>query len=200
MLREIRLYGKLGERFGRVHYFAVQTTGEAVRALCANFPDFERFLTGSELHYKVFMGRETICTNEAFHLTGSDDKKIKIVPVIQGAKRGGLFGILAGAALLAFAFFAPVSVTGLTLFGSTTIGSLATSIGFSLVLGGVSQLLAPSPKSGLPSERPENKPSYVFDGAVNTTAQGQPVPLGYGRMIVGSARISAGIIAEEIAV
>jgi len=42
--------------------------------------------------------------------------------------------------------------------------------------------------------------SYVFNGAVNTTAQGHPVPVGYGRMIVGSAVISAGIDVDEIPV
>jgi predicted phage tail protein len=35
---------------------------------------------------------------------------------------------------------------------------------------------------------------------VNTTAQGHPVPVGYGRMIVGSAVISAGIDVDEIPV
>jgi predicted phage tail protein len=37
------------------------------------------------------------------------------------------------------------------------------------------------------------------NGSVNTSAQGYPVPVGYGRMIVGSAVISAGIVAEELA-
>ena len=40
--------------------------------------------------------------------------------------------------------------------------------------------------------------SYTFSGPVNTTAQGQPVPVGYGRLIVGGAVISAGITTEEI--
>ena len=57
----------------------------------------------------------------------------------------------------------------------------------------------PTPKATEPSERPENKPSYSFNGAVNTTAQGHPVPVGYGRLIVGSAVISAGIDVDEIA-
>jgi predicted phage tail protein len=45
---------------------------------------------------------------------------------------------------------------------------------------------------------PENKPSFLFDGPVNTIAQGHPVPVGYGEMYVGSAVISAGIVTEEI--
>ena len=42
-----------------------------------------------------------------------------------------------------------------------------------------------------------NTPSYLFNGAVNTTAQGHPVPIGYGRLIVGSAVISASIVTTE---
>ena len=48
------------------------------------------------------------------------------------------------------------------------------------------------------NEKPENTPSTYFDGAVNTTAQGHPVPIGYGKLIVGSAVISAGLTVEEV--
>ena len=77
-----------------------------------------------------------------------------------------------------------------------TYATIATYVGTSLVIAGASQMLTPTPPT--PPEAPENKPSYVFNGAVNTTAQGYPVPIGYGRMIVGSAVISAGIVAEEL--
>jgi len=65
-----------------------------------------------------------------------------------------------------------------------------------MILGGVVQLLTPIPK-GSAANTAANAPSYVFNGAVNTQAQGNPVPLLYGRMIVGSAVISAGIKAED---
>ena len=43
----IILLGELGKRFGRRHKMAVATAAEAVRALCANFPTFERELLAS---------------------------------------------------------------------------------------------------------------------------------------------------------
>ncbi|HCW20974.1 MAG TPA: phage tail protein, partial [Achromobacter sp.] len=46
-------------------------------------------------------------------------------------------------------------------------------------------------------DSPDNGASYNFNGPVNTSAQGIPVPVLYGRMIVGSAVISAGIYAED---
>ena len=71
-------------------------------------------------------------------------------------------------------------------------------IGASLILGGVVQMLTPVPR-GTKNKSVSNEPSYSFNGAVNTQAQGNPVPLLYGRMIVGSAVISAGINAEDYA-
>ncbi|WP_240600504.1 hypothetical protein [Solilutibacter silvestris] len=62
-----------------------------------------------------------------------------------------------------------------------------------MIVGGVTQLLSPQPKLKKPSERADNTPSYNFSGPVNTSAQGHPVPLLYGEMIVGSAVASAGI-------
>jgi predicted phage tail protein len=47
------------------------------------------------------------------------------------------------------------------------------------------------------ADQAENKASYNFNGPINTTAQGNPVPLGYGRKIVGSAVVSAGIYSED---
>lgn len=42
-----------------------------------------------------------------------------------------------------------------------------------------------------------NQASYAFGGVTNTTAQGNPVPLLYGRRRIGGAIISAGIYVED---
>jgi len=75
--------------------------------------------------------------------------------------------------------------------------TIATGIGASLIISGVSQLLTPTPKYDTGSDE-EQKQSYVFSGPVNTSAQGQAVPLGYGRMIIGSAVISMGLTVQEL--
>lgn len=43
----------------------------------------------------------------------------------------------------------------------------------------------------------DNKASYAFGGVTNTTAQGNPVPLAYGKRRIGGAIISAGIYVED---
>ena len=59
-------------------------------------------------------------------------------------------------------------------------------------------LFAPHMTDQTQDQSPNNLPSYAFDGAVNTTRQGNPVPICYGSMIVGSQVISAGLFSEAI--
>jgi predicted phage tail protein len=87
-------------------------------------------------------------------------------------------------------------------FSSTVamgIINVGIGIGASLVLGGVAQLLTPTPKipTGSNSEQDPRK-SYSFSGIQNTSRQGLPVPIVYGETIVGSVVISAGIDTEQV--
>ena len=43
-MRTIRLYGALGEQFGRVWRLDVKSPAEAVRALCSQLPGFRQYL------------------------------------------------------------------------------------------------------------------------------------------------------------
>lgn len=203
-MKTIILHGQLGKQFGRRHRFDVATAAEAVRALVANFPAVEKYLLETKgVGYRVKLHDEVLQEVKQLH-DPVGGASITITPVIAGAGRG-LGAILLGAALITAAFFtggASIAASGFLTGGLTTTfwGGIAVNIGVGLILGGVAQMLSPTPKAEAPNEKPENKPSYMFGGAVNTTAQGQAVPVGYGRLIVGGAVISAGITTEEIAV
>lgn len=198
--RKVLLSGELAKRFGAEHILSVATPAEAVRALCANFPDFYNFVAASEARnvgYKVILDADEMPGLD--HLGLPFAKTMQIVPVIGGAK-SGLVGIVLGAALIAASFYLP----GAALFagapgalGTVSFASVAFGIGTSLVLGGVLGILSPQPKATAGGAEATNKPSYTFNGPVNTSAQGNPVPVGYGRMIVGSAVVSAGITADD---
>ena len=58
-------------------------------------------------------------------------------------------------------------------------------------------MLSPQAKGLGTQDSPNNRPSYSFNGAVNTSVQGGCVGLLYGRMIVGSSVISAGIYSQD---
>ena len=55
-----------------------------------------------------------------------------------------------------------------------------------------------APSAVKQQERPEERPSFIFNGAVNTMGQGGPVNLVYGRFLTGSAVVSAGTNAEQL--
>lgn len=190
-LRTVRLYGKLGARFGRVHRLAVNSVAEAIRALCVLLPGFEReMMTSGDrgVSYACFLARTNI--NEETLQAPAGQDEIRIAPVIRGAKRGGLFQTVLGVALIAVAWWNPLS-------WSTSIAMGVLAAGAGMAIGGVFQMMAPTQQGLGTADRPENGASYNFNGPVNTTAQGNPVPLGYGKKIVGSAVVSAGIYSED---
>ncbi len=191
-IRVVRLYGRLGARFGRVFHLAVRSPAEAVRALCVQVPGLRRELATSHergIRYACFVGRRNIGEAELELPPGRDD--IRIAPVLAGAKQSGLFQTILGAAILAVAYFNP---------GGFLTGPMVTAaygMGASMALGGVVQMLSPQQTGLSVRDSPDNGASYNFNGPVNTSAQGNPVPLLYGEMVVGSAVISAGIYAED---
>lgn len=196
-LRTIRLYGKLGATFGRVHKFVCNDTAGAVRALCIMVPGFQEFLYTSQdkgLAYAVFVGKENIGEDSLEYPVGDED--IRIAPVVLGAGgRNGLFQIIVGAALVVGAFY----TGGATLAGMTAgAAGVMTSMGAALILGGVSQMLVKQPGGLTGVESVDNGASYNFNGPVNTTAQGNPEPVLYGRAIIGSATVSADMYSEDI--
>jgi predicted phage tail protein len=108
-----------------------------------------------------------------------------------------------GKDLVAFAIvFAPAAAgflgAGMAAGGSAfTLGAAASvaigSLGASLLLGGVAQLLTPVPKvpQGAGSDNDPRK-TFNFSGIQQTSRQGVPVPCVYGKTLVGSVVISAG--------
>lgn len=192
-LRTIRLYGLLGARFGRKFRLAVSNPAEAVRALCVLLPGFQQYLMGAKakgMEFAVFVGRQSLSKDQLHDPPGGDD--IRIAPVLMGAKRAGALQTIVGAVLI---------VVG-AIFSYTPVGVPLMKLGVAMAAGGIVQMLSPPPTGLGAKDSPENTPNYSMNGAVNTQAQGNPVPVAYGGhdtkgMFVGSAVISGGIYAEE---
>jgi predicted phage tail protein len=195
MFRVIKVYGKLAKHLGQRSFKAVvKTPAEAIRFLLANFPDLRGVL--SEGDYKVTVGRnqlELADHPEHLHFPVASQEPIRIVPVIAGA--GGVGKILAGVALIAAAIFIPGLGLGLAGAAVTQVGLL----GGALVLGGLSQMLTPTPtiSQGTDGDNDPRK-SYSFSGIQNVSRQGVPVPIIYGEVFTGSIVVSAGINTEEV--
>lgn len=71
-------------------------------------------------------------------------------------------------------------------------------MGASMLLGGVAQMLTPTPKMNGAGNSVEKKSSTAFGNVQNMVAQGQPVPLAYGRIRCGSMIISQGVETVDV--
>jgi len=204
MLRKIRVYGQLAKFLKqRVFEADVASAAEAVRFLVANFPKLESHM--SDQYYKVKVDKVALSKDELHYPVGQED--IKIVPVIAGAGGGGS-KILIGAALIGLSFvslgagtaFAGMANSALFAGASATaagagIGStILATVGLSLVLGGVSELISPVPQIPQgPDTNQDPRKTFSFSGIQQTSRQGVPVPIVYGETIVGSVVVSAKI-------
>jgi predicted phage tail protein len=198
MFRVIKVYGKLAKHLGQRSFKAVVSTpAEAVRFLLANFPELRALMR--EGQYMVSVGRNPLelGTNpELLHYPSASFETIRIVPVVAGA--GAVGRIILGVALVAFNRFRRLG------FGAAFVArrrkqpdALIAGGGASLVIGGIAQLLTPTPKLGTSENDPRR--SYSFSGIQNVSRQGVPVPVIYGEVFTGSVVISAGINTEEVA-
>lgn len=69
------------------------------------------------------------------------------------------------------------------------------SVIISVAIAMIMNALTPDPT--LENFKERQKGSYLFGGPVNTIEEGIPVPVGYGRLIIGSAVIAASYNVEE---
>ena len=109
--------------------------------------------------------------------------------VVTGAALIGLGGITGGATI------------GLLGAGTVPVSTVLGGIGASLALGGVSQMLTPTPDiptfsggdSGL-----DPQSNYSFSGVQNVSRSGVPVNLIFGEIFTGSVIVSAGIDTAQV--
>lgn len=197
----ILLSGSLAQRFGRRHTRMLDTgsTKEAFSALKNTLQGFTDFINQQAklgLRYAIFRNGANVGESE-FALSGT--RELRIVPVIEGSKRGGVFQTIVGIALIATAAFALGGFGAVFAKGAGIWGATGT-VGLALAVGGAVQMLSPQIKGLSARESPENAPSYAFGGPVNTTAAGNIVGILYGKRRIGGAIISAGIYAEDLAI
>ena len=185
MLRRIELHGILADKFGKSFDFDVESTREACEALSYQVDGFRQFMMTaheSGLFFAVFYddNEQSISADEVEMKTGA--KVIRIVPKITGAGGDamGWIQVIAGVALIGFSGGNPAMIAA----------------GAGMLLGGAATLLMPRPTI-TPQDPDGNKPSYAFGGAITTVAEGNPVPLAYGRRQVGGAVISMMIVNED---
>jgi len=223
MQQTVRLLGDLGERYGAEHeYFNLKSPAEAIKLLCINKPEFMQELCEAHEHgigYRVIQAGTDLDYPDLGLPLGSHD--LIVTPVVAGSGGGGGLGkILAGVGLVAAAIFlGPIgfSAIGLSaplLAAGTGIATAVGAIGASLILGGVSEIIAPQPvipnlggmfarnrflsAESTSTDGPQSvtrgtdgRQSYAYTGAANTVGVGAVIPVAYGEVLSGSHLLSA---------
>ena len=202
MMRKIKLYGELAKITGHKELEAVvNTTAQAVSFLVNNSPELEGHMANK--YYQVLLEKENVNIDQLHFPVGKSD--IKFVPVVSGS--GGIGKALLGGVLIAASFgvgglfTAPLTGLGAGSFAAAGLGAKAAfGIGASLVLGGVSDMLFPTPKAPQFSSEQDPRLSFHFSGTQQTSRAGTPVPLVYGEIFTGSVVISSSIDTEQVQV
>jgi predicted phage tail protein len=174
------LHGVLAKEFGTSFNFELGRAKDVVRAIDANKKNFSKRL--SELAIQGFHYTLILDGKKMSELTELEIKKqhnrIDIVPMILGA---GPIPFI-GAILTAIS-------GGLTAIGGAiAASSFLTSLALGIVSIGLQMLLAPKPDSGAPISATTRAftDSFLFSNKANLASQGSPIPVGYGRLKVGS--------------
>jgi predicted phage tail protein len=209
---EIKLHGKLGKKTGmKTWNLHVQSVSEALHAI-NKLSDGKLFRQlGREQKknqkFKILINDEPwksssdirfdhiydnkdrtkkqleAITNSELRINNPKLKKIDIVPVVEGADE--VFTIV---------FAIIIIIIGIVLIatGHPYIGSMIVMAGIGLLAAGIAALLMDPPEmADLKTLEGAMSASYLFNGPVNITKEGGPVPICYGELLCGSQTLAA---------
>ena len=168
----IRLHGILGKEYSDVFSLKIGNPSSVFSAIDCNRKGFLKRVVELQKQgfiYDVIVNKTRIADGYQMD-TMRNPETIDLVPGIVGSGPIGAF-----------------------LFGGTSIlGSLAGS----LALAGISYALSPKPDTQdqrVSATAEASRSSFVFGNVINTASQGTPVPIGYGRLKIGSSVIQSSI-------
>ena len=200
----VRFYGSL-KQFGSEFNLDCKTPAEVVHALTSQIPKLRQFI--QQGLFTVRVGREYLDNRyleQGLSQKLKDDATVHFTPTLKGSKRGGLFGVIAGAAIVASALvLGPV----LGVIG-TTSAMMIGGLGASMLLGGVAQMLTkmPTMRGVTPTgavkpekgKQEEKQQSTSFSNLSNMVSQGKSMPLAYGLIRTGTLVISQGVETMDV--
>lgn len=198
-LTTIRLGGKLGSLFGKTWTLRVSSPAEAIRAIDVNLGGkLRRYLSGegAKKLYKIGLGRKDNLLEKQELVNRSGQTDIYVLPTVKGAS-SGLGKILAGVVIAVAAWYFAPEIAGFLGNGVTAGGVTLAGVGLgaSLVLGGITQLLTPTPNFNQ-SNGGDN--STLFAGNASAIAQGGAVTIVYGRALVAPMPVCISFSNEDV--
>ena len=195
----VKIYGKLAKALGQSEWnLNVNSVAEALFAINSQTGEGVKKFFFDKINaagrYQVIIDGEDLelsgdLAAEELRLQKEGINSIEIIPMLQGSFLG-IIGVVLG-------------IGGLL----TATTGMAAIMSVMLIATGISNLLAEPPE--LPEQRQITNPSsdpqqlansYLFNGPVNIINEGGPVPIGYGRLIVGSQTIMSAYDVRKVLV
>ena len=183
MTRTIRLQGRMGELFGEVHRLNCKTVQEAMHAIDMMKGGLRTYLmdcTENGVHFTVQKGEDFLDNQTVGVELGEDDIIISPIPAGSNKVVKFIIGVLLiiGAVMMGD----PATLSK----GMAFLQSAMFTIGIQLALSGIIEMTMDEP-----DELDEQK-STMFNGPINNTKSGIPVPIAYGKLEVGGAVVNFG--------
>ncbi len=210
----IYFHGSLGETYGKEanQVFGINVQ-EAFRWLSAKYgQEFKNTIADNDWH--ITQGKRTseVLTEEDDFLDESlvelplPSVELHVFPVIAGS--GAVGKVIVGVVLIIVAVVMFWNPAGWFAAGAAgTMFGIEAGTALMIGLAGVGALaqgiieatsVTPTMNDYASAAGADPKASFLFNGVVNNTEQGVPVPLVYGLHLTGSTVISAGIDVEQM--
>jgi len=173
----VSLEGRLGHIVGSKFSFKTRTLKEVLDAIEANTGKLRSYLhQNGKRMFAIFVDGKELDPSISLN-TNVKDKNVVIIPLLFGAFVASITAALTASMAVGLAKTVATFVIG------TVLGA-ALSFGISMLISKI-----------MKQDDPEtlNTSSFLFGQAENVTKQGVVVPVGYGRMQVGSRVISVNL-------
>lgn len=185
----INLHGILAREFGNSFSMKIKKPKQVIDAISCNKPLFKKRileLSQQGVHYSILIDGENIISEHQLEIK-KDNTVIDFAPVICGQGFVSLLTFIGGTLLSGTAAGGALAIG----FGAAAQATLLSSM-----IGGVLNMVALTviQQALAPSEKPQRteatvsgtKESFLISSKGNLAEQGIPVPVGYGRLRVGS--------------
>lgn len=191
---KIYIHGILGNIFGKYFEFKVNNVKEAINAIDANKIGFKNKLINLQkqnFSYIVLADGDYINDKNKF-LERKKIKELHILPIISGS--GQAVAVAIGLTTTAATGAVTLTTTGMIVATLVNVAiSAAISVGVSFIMSAFTKQSTPPQQrvaiGGTASASIAQGRSYIFNNSTNVTAQGTAIPIGYGRMKIGSTSV-----------
>ena len=215
---KVFVYGGLGALVGREWKLDISTPREAFSAIEANTGNLYKYLADKEnegVKYAIFVDKEPVGGSAELGIDLSEKEEVHILPNIEGAghwdlesqgdyyRAGGeVFGYAAIAKYLSAADlglwdweFLGFSVGEWARSGLELAADVGMEFGLTLAMQGAIKGLMDDSEPPDVADKPsiDSTNSFIFENPQNNVIQGVVVPVGYGRLRVGSNVISSAL-------